>query len=477
MYALKQRVHPTWLFTVLCAGFLLGVGLARYVGPIHEVYFYASLVGSLLVFWRRQAWVFGMVLVAGLVMGLWRGGIEVGHLAETGQLYGKTHVVIGQIADDPEQKNGVQVVQLTNLRVAERQLAGTFYVTSRDNIALRREDLITVKGLVGEGFGSNIAKIYNAQILRLERPKNMLLDLRDAFARAVRQVLPEPLSSLGLGILVGQKTELPSDFSEALKIAGLTHIVVASGYNLTILVRLARRLFEKLSRYQAALWSVAMILGFMAITGWSASMTRAGLVAGLSLWAWYYGRKFHPVTLLLFAAAVTVIVQPNYLWGNIGWALSFAAFAGVLILAPLLHAYFYGKQKPGFMAQTLLETLSAQLVTLPIMMGVFGQLSVVALLSNLMILPLVPLGMLLTFCAGLTQLLVPALGVAVAWPAQFLLGYFVWAVNWTAGFPWAQIKWQMPAWLVIVSFLTAIGLCLYLKYKTRYSLRQANLVE
>lgn len=392
-------------------------------------------------------------------------------------LYGKHIQLTGTISDDPEYKKGSLAIRINGVKLDNQALAGTFYITVEQNNSLRRGDVITVDGKMGVGFGSFVATMYRAKLIEVSRPKDLLLDLRDAFSAAVRGILPETSASLGLGILVGQKSELPSDFSDALKIAGLTHIVVASGYNLTILVRLSRRLFGKLSRYQAVLWSVVLILSFITITGWGASMVRAGLVAGLSLWAWYYGRKFHPVTLLSFAAAVTVVFSPSYLWGDIGWALSFAAFAGVLILAPLLHAYFYGDTKPGFAAQTLLETLSAQVATLPIMIGVFGQFSVVALLSNLMILPLVPMGMLFTFCAGLVQMIVPALTPLVVWPAQIVLGYFVWAVNWTASFPWAQITWQMPAWAVGLSYLFIICVCVYLQFKTKYQLRKVNVVE
>jgi hypothetical protein len=104
-----------------------------------------------------------------------------------------------------------------------------------------------------------------------------------------------------------------------------------------------------------------MILSFMAITGWSASMTRAGLVAGLSLWAWYYGRKFHPVTLLAIAASVTATVYPPYAWGDIGWALSFAAFAGVMIIAPIVTSYFFGSEKVPFVGNGCdVEVLSTE---------------------------------------------------------------------------------------------------------------------
>ena len=151
----------------------------------------------------------------------------------------------------------------------------------------------------------------------------------------MREVVKEPQASLGIGFLTGQRSTLPDSLDEQLRIVGLTHIVVASGYNLTILVRFARRLFVRYSKYWATVSASVMICGFVLVTGFSPSMSRAALVTGLSLAAWYYGRKIHPLVLLLFAAAITVLINPSFLWGDIGWALSFTAFAGVMLLAPL----------------------------------------------------------------------------------------------------------------------------------------------
>ena len=94
-----------------------------------------------------------------------------------------------------------------------------------------------------------------------------------------------------------------------------------------------------------------MILSFMAMTGFSPSMSRAGLVAGLSLAAWYYGRTIHPLVLLPVAAGTTLLINPQFGWNDLGWQLSFAAFAGVIILAPLLQRYFFGDKEPGVFRQ------------------------------------------------------------------------------------------------------------------------------
>jgi competence protein ComEC len=264
---------------------------------------------------------------------------------------------------------------------------------------------------------------------------------------------------------------------DALQIVGLTHIVVASGYNLTILVRLSRRLFVKVSKYLSALTSVGLIVGFLAITGLSPSMTRAGLVALLSLWAWYYGRKFHPVTLLAFAAATTVLYNPSYVWGDIGWSLSFAAFAGVMVVAPLMQSYFYGNEEPPFVQKIIGETVSAQLATAPIILVAFGQFSNIAILSNLLILPFIPVTMFLVFIAGIGSYIVPAFSSVVGWPAETVLNAMIFVIDKTSEVEWAQSKWQISI-LGAIGIYVIIGLaCAYMQYKTRYKLYQANIVE
>ena len=97
--------------------------------------------------------------------------------------------------------------------------------------------------------------------------------MRDWFAEQVKEHIPETEAALGLGYLLGLRRALPTELVEVLQIAGLTHIIVASGYKLTILVRLSRRMFVRVSKYLATLSASSMILGFMAVTGMSPSMT------------------------------------------------------------------------------------------------------------------------------------------------------------------------------------------------------------
>lgn len=471
----------SWLIALLSAALVIGVVLAQWAtGWSNGIWCAVALGLMMIVFWRRTVYFLPLVVVAGVLLGLWRGSVDQNLLAVYERLYGFSASVKGKVTDDPDiGKSNEVILRLSELRINGHQVAGGMWVSTSTKADIKRGDVVEVKGVMAEGFGSFAAAMYRAQLTAVERPVpgDVARQVRDWFADAIRVAIPEPQASLGIGYLVGQRRALPPELSDALVIAGLTHIVVASGYNLTILVRLARRLFVKVSKYLAVLSATLMIVSFVAVTGASPSMTRAGLVAGLSLAAWYYGRKFHPLVLLPFAAAVTVLINPGFAWNDLGWQLSFAAFAGVMIVAPLLQAYFFGDKKPGTIRQILGETIAAQLMTLPILLLAFGLFSNVAIIANLLVLPLVPLAMLLTFVAGIGGLVALSFAEIIGLPASWLLGYMTTTAQYLAGLPWAQSEMEIQSWHVGLMYGIIVAACIYMARVTKMKLRDTNLVE
>lgn len=480
-WQLKKRLHASWLVAVMAAGIVAGVIMAQYWPELHSpIWFLVGLSLAVLGFWRGKIYALIFVVLAGGLVGLWRGSVGQQELAPYENIIGYSTSVKGKVGEDPDTgKNGELVLRLGDVQIEGHKLPGMIWVSAAPQPEIKRGDSVTVKGKLSEGFGNFPASMYRAEVVKAERPVpgDVAGQVRDWFASAVRLGVPEPEASLGIGYLVGQRRSLPPELDEALRIAGLTHVVVASGYNLTILVRLARRLFVKISKYLAALSAGSMIFAFIMVTGMSPSMSRAGLVAGLSLLAWYYGRKFHPLVLLPFAAAVTLLVNPSFGWSDLGWQLSFAAFAGVMILAPLAQRYFFGDKKPGTVRQILGETVAAQILTMPILILAFGEFSNVAIVANLLVLPLVPLAMLLTFIAGIGALVWPGFASWFGAPASWLLEYMTTVAQYLANLPWAQSQLAINCWVVAGSYVAIAGLCGYMAWRTKYNLRNANLVE
>jgi competence protein ComEC len=379
----------------------------------------------------------------------------------------------GRVKEDPTRSQGSVSLQLDMVHIGDVPLPGTVLVSLRSSVAIMRGDIVLVKGVIGEPFGSFPASMAATALVSATRPVpgDIGRVVRDWFADHVRQVVPGPGASLGIGFLTGQKSALPEDLAEALRIAGLTHIVVASGYNLTILVQMSRKVFLKVSKFLSAVTSGLMITLFMAITGLSPSMTRAGLVSGLSLLAWYYGRSFHPFVLLPFAAAVTVALQPSFVWGDLGWQLSFVAFAGVMIVAPLLQAYFFGVKEPGIFRQILGETIAAHIVTLPVIALSFGTVSNVAIIANILVVPLVPLAMLLTFACGVWSIAHLPFEWLIGAPTSWLLDYMISVARFVSEIPWAQSEVALPGWFWAIYGGSIAAACWWMWRASKYSFR------
>ncbi len=471
-----KKIHISWHITAICVGVLLGIVVARYF-PCGKLWYLGVAFVLLAVgFSRRYLYLLPILVLGGCLIGCVRGYLSQAELNEYDDLIGKTITLSGFVSEDTDINTSGQIVlRLNNIHYKEQKLAGTLWVTAK-NADVKRGDEVQINGSLKKGFGNFAGVMYNAKIESVVSPEpgDVARKIRDWFADAVRQNISEPEVSLGLGFLVGQRRALPASLVSALQTVGLTHVVVASGYNLTILVRITRRLFAKISKYLAVLTAGLMVLGFIAITGLSPSMSRAGLVTGLSLLAWYCGRNFHPVVLLVLAMAVTAMLNPSYLWGDLGWQLSFAAFAGVMILSPLLKAFLFGDDEPSTVGQILLETISAQILTMPIILIAFGQFSNIALIANLLVLPLVPLAMLLVFVAGIGGLL----GISFAgFPAELLLGYMTKVVDTLASLPWASSQIIAPMWVLFVCYgVIAVG-CLILWRITKFNFAGSNLVQ
>ncbi len=481
-WVLKRTIHASWVLTLISLGFLTGVFIAQFIdGSLFGINI-CLVVGSILilvVLLRSYIYLIPIMIIAGVILGLWRGSLSQSERVQYGSYLGQSVTVTGKVKDDIDTSHSNQAsMQLTGVVIDGSKLPGQIWVTT-GSADIKRGDNLILQGKLVRGFGNFSGAVYGAKIVKIIQSSHddLALTARDGFANGVHQALPEKEANLGIGLLVGQRRALSQDMLKNLQLVGLTHIIVVSGYNLTIIIRLARKLLEKASKFLATLASGVLVIIFTTIAGASPSMVRAGLVAGLSLAAWYYGRRFHPITLLLLVAAVTVSINPSYLWSDIAWQLSFAAFAGIMILAPLLNRYFFGDRKVGFIGRILIETTSAQIATLPIIISVFGQMSNVALIANVLVMPFIPIAMLLVFIAGIGGLLIPGiLATILGLPAKLLIDYIIGLSEILASLPWVSTVINIKPMAVVGAYSLLILVAIYLWRATKYNLRESNIV-
>jgi competence protein ComEC len=405
-------------------------------------------------------------------MGWWRGSLYMQKLAVHEGLRFQKVTLVGRATDDAVYGQRYQLeFSLDNVEVVTPKrtpLVGSLSIRGFDEPAIYRGDIVSVSGKLYPTRGNNLGSISFAELHVLAHDSSWLNALRRRFAAGMQSALPEPVASFGLGLLIGQRSTLPEQTSDQLRHVGLTHIIAVSGYNLTIIVVACRRLLAKRSKFQATFACLALIGLFLMITGSSPPIVRAAIISLLSIGAWYYGHKIKPLVLLLVSAAITVVANPLYLWGNVSWYLSFLAFFGVLVLAPLITKRFIGDKEPHVLVGILLESACASIAVLPYILFVFGQTSLVSLPANLLVIPLVPLAMVLSLVAGVGGMLTPMLAGWLAWPAKYVMTYMLDVANLFSRIPHAFLQ---NIGFSVTSLISAYAIicfvCVVLWHKTR----------
>ncbi len=475
-----RRFHSAYGLAWMSLGLLCGIGLSQVITLRSWAIMIIALLVMLVSFARLRWYMIAIGTLMSVIVGIVHGSLALASLHPLVSLQGQEVVLHGVVVDDPVvTARGDTQINISSISQDSHHLNGSAWMTLRGERALGRGDTILVSGKAKQGFGPYQLTFSYPDVLSSLPSNDPMTKFRDEFVSAVRRVVIEPAASLGVGFVVGQKSALPHQLEEQLRVVGLTHLIVASGYNLTILVRAAKRLFEKRSKFLVLFATSFMTIGFIAISGASPSMTRAGMVAGLSIAAWYYGRAFHPIILILYVAALTAIINPMYVWADVGWWLSFLAFAGVLVVSPMIVRFGYRSQdkKPNGFIQILCETVSAQIMTLPFILLIFGKLPLLSIVANILSAPLIPLAMLLTTVAGLGAIVAPWMAQLIALPAEILLSYFIAIVRFLASPSWSQIEVSLtsPTMIALYGMLAVSAFLLW--KKTKFNFRSQSIIE
>ncbi len=244
----------------------------------------------------------------------------------------------------------------------------------------------------------------------------------------LQSLFPEEEASVLQAISLGDKTDMPAAFYDALKVSGLTHVTAVSGMHVTtfLLIVYALLFVMKQNRHRFFLPLIGLVLLFMLFTGCSPSVVRASIMCVLSLAAYLLYRKEDALTSLGIAGGVIALVNP-FLVFDTGFILSFAATLGILLFArPLtevaLSLFSLQEAQGAFrrgianVVTLLCVSFSAQLMLLPLAAWIFGYVSLWTFLTTLFVTPLLPVLL-------IGGLLIGFLGLLHPWLTMPLVGF------------------------------------------------------
>jgi ComEC/Rec2-related protein len=301
-------------------------------------------------------------------------------------------------------------------------------------------------------------------------PWGALSRLRLSLMRNLARRLPPDYAELAISVVYGDKiTDLPPQLEERFRRAGLTHILVASGTQVSLLILLLAGLFCRV--YTDFTWrsmllnagqfslTLAVVLAYAALTGFETSIARALAMGVLVLVGRLVHREADGLTSLAQSGLILLILNPLAL-SSAGFLLSFGATLGLIYAAGVAFPLFtaWGRLARGA-AQTLTTTSGAQLFVAPVLAHSFQQLSLWGLLSNL---AAIPTAFALLITGGLCSLglgAVPFIGQALNW----VVFAFCWLLDWEArifaALPGANLAVPPPPWWWITAYFALLLVC------------------
>ncbi|MFC1721205.1 ComEC/Rec2 family competence protein, partial [Patescibacteria group bacterium] len=265
--------------------------------------------------------------------------------------------------------------------------------------------------------------------------KEKLFAFKRAFLENSAQIIPEPHTSLLGGLVVGAKQALGKDLLDDFRATGIIHIVVLSGYNVTIVAEAIMRFLSFAPRVFAMSFGAISIICFAIMTGAGATIVRASIMALLVIAARATGRTKEITTALLFAGLLMLLHNPKILIFDPSFQLSFLATLGLIYLAPLIEKHFHLLPTKWGFREFATATVATQIFVLPLLIFMIGEVSLVSLPVNLFVLAVIPLTMLFGFLAGMAAFISFALAAPFAFFAYILLAYELKVVDLFASLP------------------------------------------
>jgi len=225
-------------------------------------------------------------------------------------------------------------------------------------------------------------KVIHSNPMGFSRLKKNLYYLKKDLLIQLNTILKGKSYQLSAGMLFGEKSALDKDFKENLVKVGLIHIVVVSGFNISLVGLLILNTFKRFGQI-AYVFSLMGIIMYSVFVGLEPPVLRALIMGGIVILARVKGEESNQIYLLLITALIMVFFNPLIL-KSLSFQLSFMATLGILTFTPIFDSIF-----PKILSD-LSASLSAQLMVLPILAYNFGQVSIISPVANLLTLWAVP---------------------------------------------------------------------------------------
>ena len=322
--------------------------------------------------------------------------------------------------------------------------------------------------------------------------QTVLFVFKNKFIENIEASIPAPHSYLGEGLVISGKGSLDKDLLTEFQRVGLIHIVVLSGFNISIVGETVFRIFSFLPKIMGAVLGSISIVLFGLMTGGGATVWRSVIMSIIGIYARVTERRNSALISLFFAGSLMLIITPKLFFHDPSFQLSFMATLGLILFAEpfqrILSKNFIRLFATFRLAklrlkvthfESLLElvssTLATQVFTLPMIISFSGVVSIIALPVNIVVLPLIPLTMLLVFITGVVSFMSFSISALPAFVSWILLSLELWIVHIASAQSLAAISLKpISGKVFFVSYVFLFLLAIVLNFEKIFSIKRED---
>jgi len=330
-----------------------------------------------------------------------------------------------------------------------------------------RFDALISRGLFLSAYISGDIEVTGSENSFFYIPKK----IAESIAAKTNEMFPDDISPFMQALLIGKRDDLYGDsaLSAALSASGIVHIVSISGMHISFLMGFLSLIIRNKRAF--SMIGIPVLLFFMAMTGFTPAVTRAGIMQIFLICAPIFRRESDSITSISLALLVLLVVNP-YSCASVGLQLSFSATLGIVVFTTRINSAiadslrsnkYYRKKVPrtifNFISSSLATTTGALILTLPLTAIHFGYVSLVAPLTNLLVLGAVSIAFPLGLIAALLGFISPLLGSIAAFPVTFTARYIVYIARTLASIPYSVVyssSVHILFWLAYVYILFTV---------------------
>jgi len=464
---------PWWGLAVVLAAWSIGIVVGVLLSPlVLGCGVMAAIAVGVGLVRRRLLFLTGLALVAAL-MGVGRAALATAVQLPEG-LRAQTVAISGSVDDDPLEHRASRrvVVRLDHVVTgvdqtpSDLRIVATVYgitpLQYGDHVLLSgqlqeppRFDQFDYKAyLAAQGIAGVMpsARLVRATAGSGDPLHALLFAVRHAMVKTVDGALPEPQAALLLGVVFGYRAALPPLLQQQMIASGLVHVVVASGLNVALVARLVQQGLHRIWPAGSAIVALISIGAYALLSGASPAALRATVMGGLVIVAGMLRRDSRVFVSMAIAAALMLGIKPGLIL-DVGFQLSFAATLGIITWAdPIAGRLAFLPEAPR---EALAATLAAQAVSWPLLLAQVHQVSLIAPLANLLVVPLVPFMMVAGGLGAAAGAILPPAGWLPLQAAGAVGRWMEAVIQVTGGLPFAALTTPyFPArWLAAAAIL------------------------